>query len=104
MSQSDDPNPFRGTHRIYIYMLTLENIQNLYTEFYIFLRFPLGKPQKKVLLDANQNFFYLFSSVPKFQRPLSSRGGGGGLGLNGPAIKRRNFVLRLPLHMCVIGI
>ena len=38
-----------------------------------------------------------FSNVPKFQRPLSSRGGGG-LGLNGLAIKRITLFLRLPLH------
>ena len=31
-----------------------------------------------------------FSNVPKFQWPLSSRGGGG-LGLHGPAINRRTF-------------
>ena len=33
---------------------------------------------------------FLEPFVPTFQRPLSSRGGGG-LGLNGPAIKRRTF-------------
>ena len=31
-----------------------------------------------------------FSNVPMFQRPLSLRGGGG-LGLNGPVIKRITF-------------
>ena len=39
-----------------------------------------------------KKFGTFFSNVPKFQRPLSSRGGGG-LGLNGPAIKRRTFFL-----------
>ena len=34
-------------------------------------------------------FITFFSNVPKFQRPLSSRGGR--LGLNGPFIKRRIF-------------
>ena len=37
-------------------------------------------------------FKTFFSSVPKFQRPLSSRGGGW-LGLNGQAIKRRTLSL-----------
>ena len=36
-------------------------------------------------------FLTFFSNVPKFQRLLSLRGEGG-LGLNGPAIKRRTFV------------
>ena len=31
-----------------------------------------------------------FFNVPTFQQPFSSRGGGG-LGLNGPAINRRTF-------------
>ena len=47
--------------------------------------------------QGKNNFFWnLFYNVPKSQRPLSSRGGGG-LGLNGPAVKRRTFFLRLPL-------
>ena len=55
---------------------------------------PKGMPQKKILLMAghegkNNVFLNLFSNVPKFQRPLSSRGGG--LGLNCPAIKRKTF-------------
>ena len=40
-------------------------------------------------------FFGTFiSNAPKFQRPLSSRGGG--LGLNDPAIKRRTFFCGFP--------
>ena len=35
------------------------------------------------------------SNVPNFQRPLSSRWGGG-IGLNGPAIKRRTFFCGFP--------
>ena len=66
--------------------------------------YALGKPQKKILLlmagplrgggvkgqaikEKNWNLFFQRS---KFQRQLSSRMGGG-LGINGPAIKRRTF-------------
>ena len=54
-----------------------------------------GGGDKDRAIKENITFGWLFSNVPKFQRPLSSRAGGG-LGLNGPAIKRRTF-LRLPL-------
>ena len=57
----------------------------------------LEKQQKKVFLlmagPLRKKSTFLgtyFSNVPTFQRPLSSRGGGG-LGLNGPAIKRITF-------------
>ena len=44
-------------------------------------------------IKEKKTFFgTFFSNVPKVQQALSSRGGGGGgLGLNGPAIKRTPF-------------
>ena len=44
----------------------------------------------RAIKEKRTFFGTFFSDNPKFQRPLSSRGGGG-LGINGPAIKRRIF-------------
>ena len=56
-----------------------------------------GGVNGRAIKEKRTFFGTFFSNVPKCQRPLSSRGGGG-LGLNGPAIKRRPFFsLRLPL-------
>ena len=59
----------------------------------------LREAAKKVLLlmaGPEKNIFFgtFFSSVPTFQRPLSSRGGG--LGLNGPVIQRITFFCGFP--------
>ena len=49
-----------------------------------------GGVKGRAIKEKRTFFGTFFSNVPKFQRPLSLRGGGG-LGLNGPAIKRRIY-------------
>ena len=50
-------------------------------------------------IKEKRDFSNLFSNVPKFQRPLSWMGRWG-LGLNGPAIKRRTFFSGFPNNHC----
>ena len=49
-----------------------------------------GRVKGRAIKGKITFFGTFFSNVPKFQRPLSSRGRGG-FGLNDPAIKRRTF-------------
>ena len=54
-----------------------------------------GGVKGRAIKEKRPFFKTFFSNVPKFQRQLSSRGGGG-LGLNDPANKRRNFFCGFP--------
>ena len=55
-----------------------------------------GGEVKGRAIKEKKLFLTFFFNVPTFQRQLSSRGGGGGLDLNGPAIKRRTFFCGFP--------
>ena len=75
----------------------------------------LGKPQKNLFLmtvplrgggglaikkEKKTFFMIILNLLKKFRLPLSSRGVGGVLGLNGTAIKKKKKILRLPLATC----
>ena len=60
-----------------------------------------NKLQLRALKEKIAFFGTFFSNIPFFQRPLNSRGGG--LGLIGPAIKRRTFFCGFPLGIQAPG-
>ena len=85
------PPLYRYFHEQAIFLLAISKESR--KKCFLLMAGPLrgGEGVKARAIKEKITFFgTFFSNVPKFQRPLSSRGGGR-LGLNGPAIKSRTF-------------